>query len=258
MSVLGSPLLDTKTVKHRRPMKTKIVRSWKHAILVKEIDLKGITESVSQYYSESTFEVHCNEGSRITFQSLNDLLEYENPNFRRIESISMYFDTGGRECRVLIRLSVSGSDSCGIHIEDNDDSRSFNVANEIEKRLRSCKPWYSFLLRFSLSTYFLIALLAIATIMTWVQAFSGDLKESQIPLIYKPFIYLPFLIVIGIIFIVLDKVWEWIFPKVWFCIGRQKDELEKRSSVRSKLLIGIGLALLVGIAANLITNTISM
>src|SRR5439155_20181224 len=64
---------------------------------------------------------------------------------------------------------------------------------------------------------------------------------------------LPVLIVLGGLIFLLEILWSWLFPKVWFLIGRQKREMEKRERVRRWVFGSVIGATLLGIIINYIS-----
>lgn len=143
-------------------------------------------------------------------------------------------------------------------ISDHDSDRAFFVTDEGEKRLRSCKPSYSLLSRMSGSAFVSVCLLAVATLIFWMQLITtGRTSEVSFPSLSIVYLFLPFVPLMILLVKYANKYWEWLFPKTWFCLGRQEAEYAKRSNARKILSVGIGLVLTVSVVAGVITSAIT-
>jgi hypothetical protein len=238
-------------------METNIDRSWSHTVVFTAIDLEGITNVLTKYYREVSIKATCIEGSKFSSRSLDEIFRYENPSFRRIESIAMDFGDpwkiGG-----TVSLGAKLFQTCAISVKDTDDAQALLVADEIEKRLMLCKPWYSIVTRFSLGTWLAIIALTYGTLVTWYKFLqTGILDGTSIPIITLFYIILPVTVAYIIALNYIEKKWVWLFPTVWFAIGRQKEEFEKQEKARALLLGGVVLTIILGIVANLITQAIT-
>ena len=229
-------------------MRTKIHRSWKQATVIDEIDITKIHQDLSEEYDSVKFKADCSEGSTLTFESLDELIEYENPNFRRINKVNIFFseqdNSGG--------LFFHDSAAIGLLIEDIDDKRALKVATAIEQRIRYCKPWYSFLARLPLGVYIGTLGIVYYTIFNWLNFLRTD-RLIDVPFsLSVVYIILPFVAIYLLFLHFADKLWKKAFPRFWLGIGRQKDEYKKGTLMR-RWILGAVATILLGITANLIT-----
>ena len=232
-------------------MKTKIHRSWNQATVIEEIDIIKIHQALSEEYDSVEFKADCSEGSTLTFESLDELIDYENPNFRRIEKVHIFFakqdNSGG--------LFLHDSAPIGLLIEDVDDGRALKIATAIEQRIRNCKPWYSFLARSPLGVYIGTLGIVYYTIFNWLHFLrTGRLIDVPFSLSVV-YIILPFLAIYLLFLHFGDKLWKKAFPRFWLGIGRQKDEYKKGTLMR-RWIISAFATILLGITANFITQAI--
>ena len=239
-------------------MKTSTHRTYEHAVVIQNDDLSELSNFLSSRYCETRFEAQCNEGSTLTFDSINELLTFENHQFRRIDAITINFiDDRGRGILAIGSVAIDG-DTGRFFVADEDIDRAFLVAEEVGKRLRSCKPSYSVLSRVSGSTIVSIALLSFSVLFTWVQLLkTGEIWDTSVPLLPLFYLSLPMVPLLIVVVKYANRVWRWLFPKAWFCLGRQEAEYHKRSKVRTLVFRSIGLALMVGVAGGVITSAIT-
>lgn len=236
-------------------MKAKTYRACDHAVVIHRSDLEGFCELFGRY-GEPQFIAECNEGSTLTFDSLRELLAFENHQFRRIEKITVDFGDDRGHGSLAIPSGAPGRSTT--IISDHDSDRAFFVTDEIEKRLRSCKPSYPLLSRVSGSAFVYMCFLAVVALMFWTQLITtGRISEVSFPSLSKVYLFLPFVPLTILLVKYANKYWEWLFPKTWFCLGRQEAEYAKRSNARRILSVGIGLALTASVVAGVITSAIT-
>ena len=238
-------------------MKVTTYRACDHAVVIHSSDLEGFCELFGSRYGEPRFKAECNEGSTLTFDSLRELLAFENHQFRRIEEITVDFDDDRGRGSLVLRSSTPGR-STTISVSDQDSDRAFVVTDEVEKRLRSCKPSYSLLSRVSGGSVVAVGFFAFGSVIFWWHFITtGRLAAGSFPSLSTFYLTLPIvpLALLGVKY--ANRYWDWLFPKTWFCLGRQEAEHGRRSSVRKILSVGIGLALGVSIVAGVITNVIT-
>jgi hypothetical protein len=239
-------------------METNIDRSWSYAIVLAKTDLEAIATVLTEHYGDHLkITAKCIEGSKLVTGSFDELVEYENASFRRIESID--FDFGKRrEAGGSVYLGPKLFQVSGISITDTDDARALKVASEIEKRIDSCKPWYSVFTRLPLVGWSAILAVAFGSLVTWARILrTGDVRSSDISFLDVFYVVVPFLVVFWIAVHYLDKGWQWLFPRVCFLIGRQVEVFDKQAKARTFVLAGVLLTVVLGVVANLITMAIT-
>ena len=238
-------------------MKANTYRACDHAVVIHKDDLKGFYDLFCGRYCEPRFKAECNEGSTLTFDSLWELLAFENHQFRQIDAITVDFGDNHGNGSLVLRSSAAGH-SVTIVIADDDSDRAFVVADEVDKRLRSCRPSYSFLSRVSGWAVIAGVFISLGSVMSWWLIINtGSLVDTSNLSFSMVYLVLPIVPLLILVVKYADRWWEWLFPKVWFCLGRQEAEYGKRSNVRRILSGSIGLALAVGVIAGVITSAIT-
>ena len=238
-------------------MRANTHRACYHALVIDSRDLTGFRNLISSRYCELRFKADCNEGSTLHFDSIEELFTFENHQFRRVEAITINFiDDHGNGSLVI--GSESTRCSATIVISDDDSDRAFLITDELEKRLRSRRPPYYLLSRLSGATVISAILLLFSSATAWISLTStGSLHAPSVSLIPATLILLPAVPVLYLLARYANLVWKWLFPRVWFRLGRQDAEYEKRSRTRSVLFLSVGLALAVSVVSSIIANAIT-
>ena len=224
---------------------TTISRLVKHAIVIDTDALDRMLDSVSRYHCLSSLSVEdsCSDGSTVPFDSISDLADFENHRYRKIDSLELGLGT----IDDYFRMNIGGSTNkySTVYISNHDDDRAVQIADELTRRLKLCKPRYSIFTRLSFMEYLSIAMISVGISLFFFRIFrDGALDPMSVEDAVTAFyLFLPIIpLALG-----LNKAWEWLFPRSWFSIGRQKTEYAKRSKVRLWLVPGIPSALLLTI-----------
>ena len=238
-------------------MKTNINRKKNHALLITQEDLQGIVSFLKKEYEYLLVIATCSEGSELKTEDFDEILKYENQNFRRIEEMRIEAGVIGiTESYCVLSIQDAGFSSYKIAVVDHDDKKALKVADELAKRFKECKPWYSMLSKLTLLSLLSWSYLLYGSFEFWSYLLRyGKLpKLADFSLMAALSLAIPFiLIVIGLLY--YDrKVWEWLFPKIWISLGRQIKESEKRAKIRNYLVIGVGATMIIGIAVNIISH----
>jgi hypothetical protein len=235
-------------------METRIYRSVKHALLVRREDVEGLASFIRQQYARLEFSAHCTDGSTLTTELPNDLLDFENRSDRRIDELRLAFRRDDIAERGDIEFSDEGSRRSRWTVWSNDDGFAQQIATELGKRIRATRPWYSWLSRTRPTIVFIAWLVLLGSALTWYDLIktgrfaSMDHKTPDSGEMWS--VLVPILAVLGLCLLVIEKSWSWLFPKLWFLIGRQAREFEKRERVRRWVFGGVLGAILIGLLVN--------
>jgi len=124
-------------------------------------------------------------------------------------------------------------------IKDSDEKRMLKASNDLSAHLSECRPYYSMLARLSATTAMICVLFVISAILWWSQRLkSGKTFEISMSIDEFMFSFVPCVLLVGVVLRYVDRVWDWLFPSIWFSIGRQKQENDKRAKVRTWVLGG--------------------
>jgi hypothetical protein len=235
-------------------METRIYRSAKHALLVSREDIEGTAEFVRRRYARLEFSAHCTDGSTLTTKNADEILNFENRNDRRIDELKLEFRQDDITERGDIQFSDEGFRLCRWTVWSNDDGFAQQIATELGQRVRASRPWYSWIIRIRPTAVFVGFLLLLSATLTWGYLLkTGHLPSTEHPSpdfaeIFN--VLLPILVILGLCLLLAEKVWSWMFPKLWFLIGRQTREFEKRERVRRLVFGGVIGAIVIGLIVN--------
>lgn len=73
-------------------MKTRVRRTIKHALDLQPRDLTALWKFLQKSYKGLKIAANCADGSLLETQDLDELLGFENPSFRRIQSVEISED----------------------------------------------------------------------------------------------------------------------------------------------------------------------
>jgi len=240
-------------------MDIRITRKKEYSIIVVEDELRALVSFLSSNYEPVNIIAQCNDGSSMTTSQLEDIINFENPSSRKIESLQINF---GKSYSQGGNVEFGGGvflSTCNLTITETDDAKALKVAKEIEHRFEECRPWYS-----NLGKYFIYGLgvfLFILLSLFVTGLFLVDVKGNEAVLFSKISISifqgLALGAIVSLVGTYLIKGWFWIFPKIWFDIGKQKAELQTRIKVRNFIFVGVISTLILGVIASIIATLIT-
>ena len=225
-------------------MKISISKSWNYAIVVTKHDLEKLERIISEHYKVKSYTAECIDETKIECFSLEELLNYENSSTRRIDSISIAICDDKSRYIGHIKLRNDSKyrlgPSCNFQIEDTENSHINSISQEVEQLVKDLKQWYSWLLRFEFFTLVIILFTTLGVISAWYVTLFVDQNEitteSNSSFVFKFFLLLPIIALFGALLFYLNERFKWLFPRVFFALGRQEKELEKRTTLRNWII----------------------
>ena len=219
---------------------------------------------VSEKYENVTITAKCINDTFLESKDVNDIVNYENLNFKRIKAITISSWTSSKE---YLDLNIEDRPYIGMTAEFSIKSKKEEDINYISKKLNdwfiSFKPWYSFLTKVSLFDLFLSFLLVffgIISILYLYLKFTGQTisvsNESTISTIEGMFLTFLLLAIAKVVFYPIDKYFRWLFPRTFFSLGKQKNTLEKIKNSRKFIFYGLILAIITGVLSGLLLRFI--
>lgn len=219
---------------------------------------------VSEKYENVTITAKCINDTSLESKDVNDIVNYENLNFKRIKDISISGWTSSEE---RLDLDIGDKPYLDMTAEFSIKSKKEEDINHISKKLNdwfiSFKPWYNFLTKVSLFDVFLSFLLVffgILSILYLYLKFTGQTapvsNEPPISTMEVIFLLLLILIIAKVIFHPIEKYLRWLFPRTFFSLGKQKNTLEKIQNSRKTIFYGLIIAIIAGILSGLLLRLI--
>lgn len=238
----------------------------KKALLVSEDKLRYLHGFLSSKFNEVSYTAFCIDDSKLVPESFESLLEYENPSFKRITGLRVEaysVEQGNLEIQLGVVGAFPSKDLVGFTFSYQDISWGIEIENELVERLEDFYPWYWWMKRLRLYWMLPAALVVSVTALAYVlggivliQSLSGTYTSSNSSQAEDSPMILIMNFVVGSLVLVglgLDRLSDYCFPEVFFCLGRQVEEYNRRKRVRNAIfgtLIG-------GIALGILTNIVS-
>jgi hypothetical protein len=236
-------------------MATRIYRSKNHAIFITIDDLQGLRNFLAQHYETFEWEAACADGSHLTNTELQSFLDFENPNSRKIKSLTVSFRRENFEERGTVVFENGGSHTCSCNIHGVDDADTLHIANELTRMFREYRPWYSFLRWMPPGIIMAVVCIGVGVYSSWHTLITtGKLnKAPEASFVEAIYVFLPFMLAFMVVVVLLHFAWDWLFPNVWFAIGRQLTAFTRKQAVRRWIFGSMLLAILLGILVNWIS-----
>ena len=256
-------LFSLESTKHT--MKSSVNREYHHALLINPDDMRYLEKCRNENFSGSIrYEAKCENNTTLEPESLEQLLDYENPDFRRISFIEI--NAGSKENNVRVVLMKPPfflMPTVQIKIAVSDVKKQLGLEKEITERIRPMKPWYSVITRIPFVVVIPLTLFALSFILNFfsiMQKFTGQASAlqkgtasmfSENEQLVLSYLLIGTLVVIGYGF---DRLRELFLPKFYFLVGKQQRAFMSKQTVLTFIFGGIFLALIVSILANYISS----
>lgn len=229
---------------------------YKKAIIVDECMLKELDQCIRCFFtSVPKYSADLLDESIIDFETLDELLQYENFGNKAIKFLKISF---GYANRLTFRQTLSLFHSYEYSllteyvIKDMDDNILFKqeMIKIFEKGKR---PWhYTFVTKFSYM-YFFIAFLFLIAIFSGILYLKGMFVFEDTPLSVSLFnTWIICTTSILIISYLLSRIRKVLFPVISYKIGEQKKQIERRDDLISKFFWGVIVAGIVSVIISIL------
>lgn len=222
----------------------------KQAFVVGPSELKKLTNLLQDSIGEVRIAAGCADGISREFETVDSLIEYENPKAKEIRDVRLFAVTqhSGVDSLVMVDL---GRSFRGVDI-------NFTGSEDIVSRLKEktldiiegIRPWYNVLSRINFGLVFVI-LFGIA----WPQLarrYESVISENMmISIILGGLIILPLYI---ILWFGGNKLGDYLFPHAVFTIGQGESRFKHKERVQWSVVIGFIVSLATGLIIWLITR----
>lgn len=226
---------------------------FKDAIVVDEKLLRELTDIILSFYKYINFSCFLCNDSKIEFDTLDELLDFDNNRIRKIERMSISF---GYSNEIVFKPTIGIFSSYKYTVEGTyitekyDEGILFHekIRNALDKNKQS--KWYTIITKISI-LYFCIAVSSFFLGYTIASLYAEGINAS--PKIQYTITDIALSITIGLILILLagmlSKFRNVLLPPIVYKIGEQIKEIEKRRDLFSKIFWGVIVAFFVSILA---------
>lgn len=246
-----------------------------HSVIVYPEDIKYFDEFLRKNFQNIQYEIQCEDGTKLKPTNLNEILEYENPDFKRIGSITFKASNEqNKKDSVEIIIGKAGlglfsSDTAMIRFYFSDIKRQIPIEDEIMKRIKAMRPWYfwltkisfSFILPFLLWSYS-ISLSAVSLVKKLTGTIPLTPPTPPTPSVFTEGEATIFVLsAMGILFLVgylIDNSRDYLFPKYFFYIGRQQKKYDKKRLIANIIFGVIILGIIINLASTIIASALKL
>jgi hypothetical protein len=240
-----------------------------HPIVVWPEDLRFLHSFLSEEFTTVTYRAQLEDGTTIEFASLEEVLEYENPDFKRIQNLGIeavkhsddgFVSTEDKVNIVLGRPKLPSESTGNLRYSIGSVSTLNRLEREIRARVRQMRPWYHWLYQVNFATAFVtLFFLAFFTLYLGLGAYGlyRRLRGITMPTSPNPpteaestALLLTLIALFALTGWLLDKVRNYLFPKTAFCIGRGERWYGRRMYVSYVIFVLIILAIVTNVIAN--------
>lgn len=238
-------------------MKIKGKIECKSAVIVNDTFLKNIDSIISKYFIKPTYSAIILSGDSIEFDSLEELLNYENGLTEKI--VSLNIDYGYYNSIRISSMEDSYDSSILIfYITDDSDTKVLfdtEIKNEINKI--STSKLYSFISSSSISRISFIIFLIFTMISIVSYFYGGQSSIKQLTILFNPLLYLAFVfavfVYLGILFGIRDIIRK-LFPSVVFYLGMEKERYNKIKDIRKNIFWCVIVAFILAVIVDVISS----
>jgi len=212
-------------------------------ILVEEEDLTNLNTFLELHFKELKYKIKTRDNTTIKFEDFEELIKYENPNHKLIEELRIESGDFYSKDYFEIRFRNEKYETIGIEYKYSDASKGALVENELKERIKTFLSGYSFLKKIKQSKITYIATTNIISLWI-VLSLINLLDDNSMSLSKFSFVEIFIVVVIFVCIALviaqnLEKLYKYIFPKVFFCLGVQKKEYKKRIAVKNYVLVTV-------------------
>ncbi len=222
---------------------------FKDAIIIDEKLLRDLENTISQFFGKVSYSCRLCNDNRIEFESLDELINFENVKIRKIVSLSMKFNCINEiefEPDISFFSSYKYTVQGTFNTDDLDKSVLFQEKVKAILDRNKQDRWYIILTKMNYM-HLCLASFIFSTCSTIYAIYTGGLEQK---ISYNPLIF-NLSISIGVVFfilaVILSKFRNVLLPPVAFKIGEQIKEIEKGRNLFSKIFWGVIVAFIVSL-----------
>lgn len=220
--------------------------TFKDAIIIDERLLTELENVILENFTNIKYEGRLSNGDDILFDSLSELLQYENIDQRKLVKLKVKFDYNEME----FYPSFGGICSYKYTVQGSFTTNDKDISILFEKKIKDIlerhkrKKWYTLLTKVSLIHFglLMIGIYSIPAIyLVMKEGMLGGNTYTTNSINFSMILAMLFIV----ISIVLAKCRSILLPPVSFMIGEQVEEIKKRENLFSKIFWGVIVAFVV-------------
>ena len=218
------------------------------SFVIDEHNLKKLTKLLQDQIGNVAFIVNFAGGVDYRFETVEELLDYENPKSKEIRSIGLHAGSDDRSKSAMVFFHGSlGSPSISINLKVRQNIVSILI-EEIQDVIRGMRPWYDVFARFpqfySIPIPVLFVLMAMYRLKGHISGIIGSFEDEITEHVILRLIALCF---VGLTWFAFYKLLVFVLPSIVFSIGQGKERFN-----RLKWFHGIIATFIIGLIIRLI------
>ena len=224
----------------------------KHAFVVSPADLKKIVELLEKRIGKVNISVDCVDKIERKFNTVKDLVAYENSKSKRISRLHLRFlaDDHSKSATIVFRDPFWPLEAVSIDIIGREDVVSRLKENVLDV-LSGMRPWYNWIARVNLLITFTIVLIFLFIILTififfeWIPVSDSAPSNSGIVKGNAISILIPLSTLLCLLG--LHRFRGFLFPKIVFAIGQGESRFKLLEKIRWGVVISFGVSFAAGL-----------
>lgn len=241
-------------------MKGDFRKDYKFSIILTEEDLKSLLVLINNGFKDVCYEIRTKDGADYNTSNLKDILEFTNPDCRKIEILRVRGNLEKGESFFLSNICVSLFDTSVYdksiiielnRMEEKDIIYYSNLTEEFAKKVKAPYWWIhknSFYWIVGIFMYFVLSICYLSKV---------DNTET-INKVYN-ILLMQGLSGLCVLFSMtfLNKIVSYFYPESCFAFGEQKRYIQKKEKARYILIWTIACALIISILSGVIVHFIT-
>jgi len=230
-------------------------KSYDFPIIVTTEDLKSLSDLLYSGFDELQYNINTKDGARYTLDSLEEVLNFSNPDDRKIQRICIKGNKKKGESFMYPNMSVSLLDksvfskSCELEIIQLEETELCYYSQRVEefvKRIRA-PYWWLHKSAFYWITGLLLYFLSAIFYFHHVDNTDPVNRVYNILVLQGVSAFCMF-----ISMVIIEKIVYYFFPECFFAIGEQLKRIEKLNKLKRFIFLTIITALVVGVLSSII------
>ncbi len=215
--------------------------SYKSAIIVNDTFFQDIDELLMKYFEKPKYSAQLVNGDEIEFESLSELISYDNFSERAIKAAKIDFGIGNY---IRIEPSISLINAYSSTLEMKFEADSNDTSEEVKRKFKLiCNKHKQSLLYTAASKFALmhisILMIGISFILSLFILISHNTTDNAMSSSTKLAIYTVGVVIGLLTSFILTWIIKQLFPAIVFLLGENIDKVEKKSKLKSNVFWGI-------------------
>lgn len=225
------------------------------AFVVGPNELKKLVELLQKRIGKVSISADCIDKIQREFTTVKDLIDYENPQSKRICRIYLSAREGfEKSATIAFRDSSSFSGGVSLSITAREDV-VLRLKDKMLDIVEGTRPWYNLLARSDLATpsgliFYFLFFLVVSVLSTFIAfkfgLISNSKEETEFEDQLGAFISLTSIIFVIVYFTFFSKVLKWLFPLAVFTIGQGKSQFKSLKRVQWGVVISFAVSFAAG------------